>query len=151
MIAENLPLGAGFGAFAVAYTKFDNASGLARVEQAHNDYLQVIADAGVPGLAIGLLFLFLFFRYGRRVANIKNTYRRGIALGAFAGCFAVLVHSIFDFVLHVTAVALLFLSLLALLSASQRDFNDDVQDEQKHRSRKRSVRTESDEAAHLLR
>ena len=140
VITEHLPLGAGFGAFAVAYTKFDDASGLARVEQAHNDYLQVVADAGLPGILIGLLFLFLFFRQGRRAAKIANTYRRGIAFGAFAGCFAVLVHSIFDFVLHVTAVALMFVSLLALLSASGRSFDDDVDAEvdpgrRKHRRR----------------
>jgi hypothetical protein len=32
VISANMPLGAGFGAFAVAYTAFDDASGLARVE-----------------------------------------------------------------------------------------------------------------------
>jgi O-antigen ligase len=138
VIAANLPLGAGFGAFAVAYTAFDDSSGLARVEQAHNDYLQVVADAGIPGLLLGLLFLFLFFRIGFRLNLIKNDLRRGIALGAFAGCFAALVHSIFDFVLHVTAVALLFLFLLALLSASLKDYPDDIENEhQKRRSRKK--------------
>jgi O-antigen ligase len=142
VIAANMPLGAGFGAFAVAYTPFDDASGLARVEQAHNDYLQVLADAGIPGLILGLLFLFFFFRHGRNISSIRNAYRRGIALGAFAGCFAVLVHSIFDFVLHVTAVALLFLSLMALLSASKRAFPDDIDDESKHRRRKRIRRNE---------
>jgi O-antigen ligase len=136
-IAEHMPLGAGFGAFAVAYTKFDDASGLARVEQAHNDYLQVLADAGIPGLLIGMLFLFLFFRHGREIGKIKNNYRRGIAVGAFAGCFAVLIHSIFDFVLHVTAVSLLFLTLLALLSASRKVYADDIEHEEKQHSRRR--------------
>jgi O-antigen ligase len=137
VIREHFPLGAGFGAFAVAYTQFDESSGLARVEQAHNDYLQVIADAGLPGAMIGSLFLLLFFRKGREAAQITNNYRRGLAFGAFAGCFAVLVHSIFDFVLHVTAIALLFVSLLALLSAACRDHADDIPDENQYRRRKR--------------
>jgi O-antigen ligase len=137
VIAANMPLGAGMGAFGVAYTPFDSLSGLARVEQAHNDYLQVLADAGIPGLLLGGMFLFLFFRYGFRSMKIENTFRRGIALGAFAGCFAVLVHSIFDFVLHVTAVALLFLTLLSMLSASQKTYDDDIEDKHKHRRRKR--------------
>ena len=141
VITANMPLGAGFGAFAMAYTRFDTLSGLARVEQAHNDYLQVLADAGFPGLLLGLGFLFLLFRYGWRARNIENGFRRGIALGAFAGCFAVLVHSIFDFVLHVTAVALMFLTLLALLSVTQKPFPDELEGERKHRHRKRQVRT----------
>ena len=140
VISANMPFGAGFGAFGAAYTRFDTLSGLARVEQAHNDYLQVLADAGIPGLLLGLVFLFLLFRYGWRARKIENVFRRGIALGAFAGCFAVLVHSIFDFVLHVTAVALMFLTLLALLAANQKPFPDELEDERKHRQRKRRMR-----------
>ena len=136
VIESNMPLGAGFGAFPVAYTRFDTLSGFARVEQAHNDYLQVVADAGIPGLLLGLLFLFFLFRYGRQTIKIENTFRRGLALGAFAGSVAVLVHSVFDFVLHVTAVSLLFLTLLAVLSASQLTYPDDVEDEHKRRRRK---------------
>lgn len=136
VIAANMPLGAGFGAFPVAYTRFDTLSGLARVEQAHNDYLQVLADAGIPGLLLGLLFLFLLFRLGLRARKIDNTFRRGLALGAFAGCFAVLVHSIFDFVLHVTAVAILFLTLLAILTASHRAYPDDIYNVPRHRRRR---------------
>ena len=142
VITDNLPFGAGFGAFAVAYTKYDDGSGLSRVEQAHNDYLQVAADAGIPGILIGLLFLFLLFRHGRQALKINNTFRRGIALGALAGCSAVLVHSIFDFVLHVTAVALLFISLLALLSTSRREYADDIEDEVTHKRTRRRRQTD---------
>jgi len=38
----------------------------------------------------------------------RDPFRRGVATGALAGCFAVLVHSFFDFTLHTTANALLF-------------------------------------------
>ncbi len=137
VIAANLPLGAGFGAFHVAYTPFDTLSGLFRVEQAHNDYLQVLADAGLPGLLIGGFFLFLIIRYGVRSVKIENTFRRGIAIGAFAGVFAVLIHSIFDFVLHVTAISVLFLTLLSLLVASQRSYPDDIEDERQHKRRRK--------------
>jgi O-antigen ligase len=154
VIAANMPFGAGFGAFGVAYPPFDTLSGLLRVEQAHNDYLQVLADAGIPGLILGGLFLFLFVRVGMRSVNIENTYRRGIALGAFAGCFGVLVHSFFDFVLHVTAVSLLFLTLLALLSACQLPYKDDVKNEPSRHKRKRrssSSNLEGIEESELIR
>jgi len=129
VIKSNLPFGAGLGAFGVAYTPHDTMSGLERVEQSHNDYLQVLADAGIVGLAIGAFFLFRLFVLGRETTGVRNTYRRGIGLGALAGVFGILVHSIFDFVLHITAVSVLFLMLLTLLSASRRSYEDDVDDE----------------------
>lgn len=128
VISEHLPMGVGLGAFGQAYTKFDSASGYERVEQAHNDYLQIVADAGLVGLAIGALFLFWFFQEGIRNSRSENTLRRGVAVGAFAGCFAILVHSIFDFVLHITAISVLFLTLMAILVASGRKFDDDITD-----------------------
>lgn len=149
VISNHLPFGAGLGAFAQAYTKFDTASGLERVEQAHNDYLQMLADAGLVGLVIGALFLFWFFREAVRNTAGSNTFRRGIALGAFAGCFAILVHSIFDFVLHITAISVMFLTLMAMLVASGRKFSDDIKefDEPKVRHRRSASVTPIDESA----
>jgi O-antigen ligase len=125
VIVGNQPFGAGLGAFGQAYTPFDDLSGLERVEQAHNDYLQVLADAGVVGLAVGIFFLCLLFRESRRSIAVSNTLRRGVAVGAACGIFAVLVHSLFDFVLHTTAVSVLFLTLIALLVAAGREYRDD--------------------------
>ncbi|MGI9055568.1 MAG: O-antigen ligase family protein [Pyrinomonadaceae bacterium] len=127
IIKNYLPFGAGIGAYSVAYTPFDTFNGLMRVEQAHNDYLQVLTDAGMVGLIIGAAFLFLLFRTGLKNVKTKNTFRRGVAVGALAGCFAVLVHSFFDFVLHTTAVSVLFLTLMALVVVSGRKFADDVE------------------------
>ena len=128
MIASNLPLGSGLGAYAQAFTPFDTLSGTQRVEQAHNDYLQVLADAGVVGFVIGVLFLFWFFREGIRNTHEKNMFRRGVAVGTFAGCFAILIHSVFDFVLHITAISVMFLTLMAILVASGRKYEDDIND-----------------------
>jgi len=140
VIGENLPFGAGLGAFAQAYTQFDPAGGYERVEQAHNDYLQIVADAGIVGLLIGALFLFWFFREGLRNAKVQNTFRRGVAVGAFAGCFAILVHSLFDFVLHITAVSVMFITLAAILVACGREYEDDKDEfEQTKLKRRRSA------------
>jgi O-antigen ligase len=126
IIKDNLPFGTGLGAFGQAYTQHDTQSGMALVEQAHNDYLQLLSDAGLVGAVIGAAFLFWFFRSGFRNSKRENTFRRGIAIGAFAGCFAVLVHSIFDFVLHITAISLVFLTLLATLEAAGQQYGDDT-------------------------
>jgi len=128
-IAHNMPLGAGLSGYGVSYTPYDNYNGLERVEQAHNDYLQVLSDAGIVGLAIGIFFIFALARAGMRSVRTKNTFRRGIAIGALSGCFAILVHSMFDFVLHITAITVLFLCLLGLVVASGREYPDDEPDE----------------------
>lgn len=135
VIGDSMPFGVGLGAFGTAYGKFDVNSGLERVEQAHNDFLQVISDAGIVGAFLGIGFLFLLFRAGKRSLQTDNDHRRGLAAGALAGIVAVLVHSFFDFVLHTTAVALLFLTLLSVLIVSGTTFPDDVPNEDEPRQR----------------
>ena len=137
VIKHTLPFGAGIGAFDVAYSPYDTFNGLERVEQAHNDYLQVLADAGLVGLIIGGAFL--YFLYAAVVSALRsgNNYRRAIAIGCTAGIFGILVHSLFDFVLHTTAVSVLFLLLLAVLVACGYEYRDDEGGGHTHRIRKR--------------
>jgi O-antigen ligase len=139
VIKNNPIFGAGIGAFGIAYTPHDTLNGLERVEQAHNDYLQVAADAGVIGLLIGGTFLFFLFRTGFKNAKTSNLYRKGVAVGALAGCFAILVHSLFDFVLHTTAISLLFLTLVSLVVVSGKGQTDDLEVEKKRKKRKANV------------
>jgi len=120
IIKHNPILGTGLGAFGVVYTRFDSRNGLFRLEQAHNDYLQILSDAGIVGAVIGLVFLVLLFRGAFQRAKSEDPFRRGIALAAAGGCFAVLIHSFFDFTLHTTSNALLFLILAALATLNGR-------------------------------
>lgn len=126
VIKNNFLFGAGLGAFPQAYAPFDTLNGMERVEQAHNDYLQIMADAGIFGLIILAFFAFQLFRTGLQNVKAQNIYRRGVAVGALAGCFAIAVHSIFDFVLHTTAISLMFLLLCALVVVSGRKNEDDL-------------------------
>jgi len=136
-IIKNHPIiGTGLGAFGVVYTGYDSRNGLYRLEQAHNDYLQVLSDAGIVGALLGLFFIVNLFRLGFIRRESRDDFRRGVATGAMAGCFAVLVHSFFDFTLHTPANALLFLVLAALATMNGRV--EDVQNRRKtHRRRER--------------
>jgi O-antigen ligase len=93
------------------YTKSDGAL---RVPQAHNDYLQIVADCGVVGGLIAIWFLIILFRTVMRGIRSRDTLYAGLALGSGSGIFALLVHSLFDFNLQLPANALLFLVLLAI-------------------------------------
>lgn len=141
MIEAHPVIGNGLGSFGLAYTQYDSRNGTERLEQAHNDYLQVLSDAGVIGMAFGLFFLIVLFRKGFARRETEDTFRRGVATGALVGCFAVLVHSFFDFTLHTTSNALLFLVLAALATINGR-VEEATQHRRRHR-RRRSVRQPS--------
>jgi len=113
-------VGTGLGAFGVVYTRYDSRNGLFRLEQAHNDYLQVLSDAGIIGGVLALSFVVLLFYKAISRAKSRDDFRRGVALAALSGCFAVMVHSFFDFTLHTTSNALLFLVTAALATLNGR-------------------------------
>ncbi len=128
-------IGSGLGSFGVIYTRYDSRNGMFRLEQAHNDYLQILSDAGIVGGLLGLSFLIILFRKGFERRDTSDKFRSGVATGALAGCFAVLVHSAFDFTLHTTANALLFLILAGLATLDRRV---DESGGQRRRRRRRS-------------
>ena len=110
-------IGAGFDAFAVAFTKYDTWNGFFRVEQAHNDYLQILADGGILAFGCIAVFIFLFVRLSLKQFNSSELKRRTIAVGAFAGCCGMLVHSVFDFPLRTSSNSYFFLLLAVLATA----------------------------------
>ncbi len=134
-------LGTGLGAFGVIYTRYDTRNGLFRLEQAHNDYLQVLSDAGIVGAILALGFVALLFYKALERARSRDDFRRGVALASLSGCFAVLVHSFFDFTLHTTSNALLFLVLAAMATMNGR-----VEDAPRKHRRRSSTGTSSDPA-----
>jgi O-antigen ligase len=138
IIRHHPVLGTGLGAFGVVYTRYDSRNGAYRLDQAHNDYLQIVSDGGVVGLALGLFFFIALFRMGLAQCRSEDMFRRGVAMGALAGCFAVLVHSFFDFTLHTTANALLFLTMAAL--ATLRGRVEQLEQGAKRRRRRRVSR-----------
>lgn len=107
-------LGAGLDAFGVAFTRYDTWNGVLRVEQAHNEYLQMLADAGIVGFLLLAAFILIFFRKASAVIASAHGSRRAIAAGAFAGCFGILIHSFFDFPLRTFSNGFFFLLLVVL-------------------------------------
>ena len=128
-------IGAGFDAFGVAFTKYDTGSGLFRVEQAHNEYLQTLADAGIAGLTCIVGFIYLLFRKGfATVKGVAGGFRKDATIGALAGCCGVMVHSFFDFPLRTPSNAFFFLLLCAIATVP-------VMISRKHSTRRRRSAT----------
>jgi O-antigen ligase len=118
-------LGTGLGTFAVVYPDYASFYDGRRVEHAHNDYLELLADTGVIGGLVGLSFIGLFF--WRAIANFeaaKRSFARASIAGALvAGC-GLLFHSLVDFNLHIPSNALLFLLVCCMATAEHREFNE---------------------------
>ena len=119
-IIRDYPIfGAGFNAYGVAFTRYDTWNGSLRIEQAHNDYLQIFADAGIFGFACAIAFVYFLFKQGlEKINQAGDRFRRGVAVGALAGCFGILLHSFFDFPLRTPSNAFYFLILVTLAVVS---------------------------------
>jgi O-antigen ligase len=112
-------LGAGLNAFGTAFPNYDTLNGTLRVEQAHNDYLQILADAGIVGFTCIAAFIFLLFKKGFQTFNkTSDNFLRNATIGALAGCFGILLHSFFDFPLRTPSNAFFFLILVVIATAS---------------------------------
>src|SRR6266404_4635605 len=78
-IIKNHPIvGTGLGAFGVDYTRYDSRNGFYRLEQAHNDYLQVLSDGGVIGGLLALVFVAVLFRKAFSRSSSLYNFRRVI-------------------------------------------------------------------------
>jgi O-antigen ligase len=116
MIRANPLLGVGLGAYVTAFSLYTKSDGSLKVPQAHNDYLQVVADGGIVGGLIALWFVVAVFRVVARGLKSRDPMLSGLALGSGAGIVGILVHSLFDFNLQIPSNVLLFLVLAAVAS-----------------------------------
>lgn len=132
LIKQHPLTGVGFGAYFLAIPEYQTGPGRVKVEQAHNDYLELAANGGLIALVLVGCFVGIIVWRARFTLRSRDPYRRAAALGALAGILSVGVHSLVDFGLQVTGIAVVFASLIIILIA-------DLSSGQKtrHRSRKR--------------
>jgi O-antigen ligase len=115
MIRDNWAMGVGLGAYQTAFPIYNERDGSLIVAQAHNDYLQILADCGIIGAILALWFIVLVIEDFRVAIRHRNPMMSGMALGCGGGIFTIIVHSIFDFNLQLPSNALLFLVLTAVI------------------------------------
>jgi O-antigen ligase/tetratricopeptide (TPR) repeat protein len=85
-------------------------------DHAHNDFVEIAVEAGIPGLLLVLAILVLVFRCGlRAIAQSSSGRTAGLATGVLCGLTAVVIHSLVDFGMHAPAIALLAVVLCAML------------------------------------
>jgi len=119
MLIKRPFLGWGLGAFPIVYPEFRSFYTTFFVNQAHNDYLQLLVETGLAGFSIAVWFLVLVFR--RAAGKLKNwteTASGALTVAALLGCVGILVHSFLDFNLQIPANAALFYVLCAIAASA---------------------------------
>ena len=120
LIKEHPLAGVGFNGYWAAIPLYHQASGELTPQQAHNDYLELLASGGVIGVLLVLWFCVLLVKSIKRSFQAKDGFLRAASLAAAAGLFGVAVHSMVDFGLHITINALIFTALVVIAVASDK-------------------------------
>lgn len=117
MISDHPLLGCGWGAYYLVYPDYDLLTRRAGVTifHAHNMYLSVMANVGIPGAIAYFWFYFGHIRYAWRIyRKSQDTFYKAIGLGTIAAITAVAVNGIGDYTLFSIAVSMCFWALMAI-------------------------------------
>ena len=117
MFAAHPFLGIGLGGYWIGITAYHDASGVLTPQEAHNDYLELLSSGGLIGFAIGVWFAVMVVRTARKNFFIQNDFMRAAKTGAVLGIAGVAAHSLVDFGLHMIANAVVFLTLVMIVTA----------------------------------
>jgi O-antigen ligase len=107
--------GCGLGAYERGIYGFKTVAPTNTLDYAHNDYLQIAAELGIPGmLLLAALALWVLGRTLRVVIFMRGSPNWYLACGLLGAFLAIAVHSLADFNLYVPANALAFAWLAGL-------------------------------------
>lgn len=116
-IAETFWLtGSGFNTYGVAMLRYQTVRDGFRYIEAHNDYLQLLAEGGllvgIPALILAAVLVVTIYRRFREAADDTRTY--WLRVGATAGICAIAIQSVTEFTLQMPGAAAMFATLIAI-------------------------------------
>jgi putative inorganic carbon (hco3(-)) transporter len=112
-------LGTGLGTFPIAFTAVQTTFLGQFVNHAHNDYLELASDVGIPAaLMLFAAIGFVFMRAVRTFLSGEGNFERIVALGCVGSMTAMLLHAMADFNFYIPANALVFSTILGLAVSS---------------------------------
>jgi O-antigen ligase len=123
MFSERPILGWGLGTFPTVYPSHRSFYTNLFVNEAHNDYAQLLVETGLLGFGLMLWFVISLYRYGLPTSRRwQSEWNAALAFAALLGCTGILFHSFVDFNLQIPANAALFYVLCGL--ASSKPFSE---------------------------
>jgi O-antigen ligase len=120
VMIKDHPLGIGLAASREVFPVY-NASNFSDVQfiYLHNDYLQLLAEAGWLGFGalVGGFYIFLItcFLKVKHMSLQADPLRFFLSVGALSGLVSIAFHSFFDFNLHMPAICVYFVMLMGMV------------------------------------
>jgi hypothetical protein len=108
--------GSGLATFGDVFYRYEPAS-LRGVYflHTHSDWLQLLAEAGLPGFLLVLVaWLGFFSRMAQQWRRRRDSFARGLGLGCLAALGAGAFHGLAEFPFHIPAISLLYAAVAAL-------------------------------------
>ncbi len=88
------------------------------MNEAHNDYLQLLVETGILGFATMIWFLVVLFRRALpKIGGWMTDVNGAVTLACLLGLSGILVHSLVDFNLQIPANAALFYVFCSIAAA----------------------------------
>jgi O-antigen ligase len=111
-------LGWGLGTFPTVYPSYRTFYTNLFINEAHNDYAQLLVETGLLGFGLMVWFLICVYRRGMPTSRRwEFKWDGALSLAALLGCSGVLFHSFVDFNLQIPANAAFFYVLCALAAS----------------------------------
>jgi O-antigen ligase len=118
MFSHRPVLGWGLGTFPTVYPGYRSFYTNLFVNEAHNDYAQLLVETGLLGFGMMLWFLVRLYQYGLPTSRRwEFKWDGAVSLAALLGCTGLLLHSFVDFNLQIPANAALFYVLCGLAAS----------------------------------
>ena len=126
LVHEYGPVGSGLGTFEQVYRLSEDPATVDRyyVNHAHNDYLELAVETGLPGVILMLMFLAWWGNSVWRMA--RSPAADHFAMAAAIASAAILLHSAVDYPLRTAAMSAVFAMCLALILQSRRSAQSDT-------------------------
>jgi O-antigen ligase len=127
-IGDHIALGSGVGSFQRVYRQYEDHSAVDRtfVNHAHNDYIEIIMETGIPGIL--LLAAFFFWWASRAVPIWRAGALDRYAVAASIASAAVLIHSLVDYPLRTATISAIMAACLAKMARPRVTEGSDTPD-----------------------
>lgn len=115
IIKDNWKAGVGFGHLPFKQT-FETYIRTMPTYHAHNTFIEVAAELGIPGLIVFLFFLFVIFKYGiLKIYRSEDKYIKIMGAGVISGLAGLLLHGMVENVLYIPRIIITFWMMIAFI------------------------------------